>query len=149
MSVSSLVLIRTEWRDTNLFLSVNKNPTTNRRDPPHHQCTDPGTDSLGRSHLRINCATSQRIRVRDRTTRSPDPVRGTTLPSTPPSPHWREEVYPKAESLKVIYFFSFSTSSLSQLGVPVPRSTPIDTVRVKDKTYDKWKLKTRHYVTFI
>ena len=22
---------------------------------PHHQCTDPGTDSLGSSHVRTNC----------------------------------------------------------------------------------------------
>jgi hypothetical protein len=42
-----------------------------------------------------------------RTTRSPATVRGPTRPSTPPSPHWCEEVYPKAESPKSIYFFLF------------------------------------------
>ncbi len=34
-----------------------------------------------------------------RTTRSPAPVRGPTSPSTPHPPPWREETYPKAESL--------------------------------------------------
>jgi hypothetical protein len=31
-----------------------KNASPSR--PPHHQCADPGTDSLSRPHLRINCA---------------------------------------------------------------------------------------------
>ena len=40
-----------------------------------------------------------------RTTRSPAPVRGPTAPSTPPSPHWRQEAYPKAEFPRAMEVF--------------------------------------------
>jgi hypothetical protein len=41
-------------------------------------------------------------------TLSPCPVRGSTRPSTPLSPHWREEDNVKSESPKTINFFFFS-----------------------------------------
>jgi hypothetical protein len=42
-----------------------------------------------------------------RTTRPPTPVRGPTAPSTPRSPHWRQEAYPKEgfrKAMKVFFF---------------------------------------------
>ncbi len=40
-----------------------------------------------------------------RTTRPPDPVRGPTTPSTPRSPHWRQEAYPKTGFRKAMKVF--------------------------------------------
>ena len=51
-----------------------------------------------------------------RTTRSPDPVRGTTRPSIPPPPDWREETYPKAESPLGHLFFSFHDGGVGSVG---------------------------------
>ncbi len=40
-----------------------------------------------------------------RTSHQPAPVRGPTYTSTPPSPHWHEEAYPKAGFPKAMIFF--------------------------------------------
>jgi hypothetical protein len=116
---------------------------------PHHQCTDPGADSLSIPHLRMICAdltedscpgrisddvlAPSRTRIQAlppsrghndqafptpnatrrvpsqwaRTTRPPAPVRGPTAPSTPRSPHWREEDYPKAGFPRAMEVFFF------------------------------------------
>ena len=47
-----------------------------------------------------------------RTILSSVPVRGSTRPSNPPSLSRLEEVYPKAESPKAIYFFLFGVVTL-------------------------------------
>ncbi len=50
-----------------------------------------------------------------RTTRPPDPVRGPTTPSTPRSPHWRQEAYPKAgfpRAMEVFFLLVFSSRFL-------------------------------------
>jgi hypothetical protein len=45
-----------------------------------------------------------------RTTRPPAPVRGPTAPSTPRSPHWRQEAYPKVGFRKAMKVFFFGVS---------------------------------------
>ena len=59
-----------------------------------------------------------------RTTRPPAPVRGPTAPSTPRSPHWRQEDYPKAGFRKTMkgFFLSFvNATATPSLGLNPPR----------------------------
>ncbi len=106
-----------------------KSPSTNQLHGPHRRFV-PGTNNRPRvcavknSYLKHSCHhtgnndqvfptpnTTRRVSQQwDWTTRSPDPVRGSTSPSTPHSPHWREEDYPKVESPEDISFFLFFNS---------------------------------------
>ena len=63
-----------------------------------------GTQRPSISHTKRNptCA-----RAMGQNSRSPAPVRGPTAPSTPPSPHWRQEAYPKAGFPKAMESFFF------------------------------------------
>jgi hypothetical protein len=92
-------------------------PPTNQLCGPHKRFVTgankrPRVCSVKNTHLKHSCHrtgnndqafptpnATRRVPARwARTTRSPDPVRGSTSPSTPHPPPWCEETYPKEES---------------------------------------------------